>query len=236
MGFAEGTLPPYLGPHALPPAFSNVMLKAMSETIFDSRHQQLFVRQRKEWTEILIDWETRNQYSVMTAEKAEIATVVEKSRGFGDFLARSFLRSHRPFEIGVFEPNGGLLFKLVRSFFFFFSNLEIQDNSGRVLGRVQRRFGLLYRKYDLYDDAGSLFARIKGPIWRIWTFPVTDTRGLGEANIAKRWGGGLREIFTDADAFLIDYMGGHWSENERRVIFSAAISIDFDFFEDNQRN
>jgi len=211
------------------------MLNSMNDDMFSSRHQQLFVRQRKEWTEILIDWETRNQYSVMTAEKAEIATVVEKSGGLRDFLARSFLRSHRPFEIGVFESSGGLLFKLMRSFFFFFSSLEIWDDTGRSLGRVERRFGLLYRNYDLYDDAGSLFARIKGPIWRIWTFPVLNTRGVGEAKITKRWGGGLREIFSDADTFLIDYMMGHWSESERRVIFSAAISIDFDFFEDNQR-
>lgn len=84
------------------------MLKPMNEAMFDSRHQQLFVRQRKEWTEIMIDWETRNQNSVMTAEKTEVASVVEKSGGIGDFLARSFLRSHRPFEIGVFQPSGGL--------------------------------------------------------------------------------------------------------------------------------
>jgi uncharacterized protein YxjI len=95
---------------------------------------------------------------------------------------------------------------------------------------------LLYRKYDLYDDAGSLFATIKGPIWRIWTFPVKDTRGTGEASISKRWGGGLREIFTDADTFMIDFMQGLWTEPQRRVIFAAAISIDFDFFENNQAN
>ena len=32
----------------------------------------------------------------------------------------------------------------------------------------------------------------------------SHARGLGEASIAKRWGGSLREIFTDADAFLIE--------------------------------
>ncbi|MBW2395231.1 MAG: scramblase, partial [Deltaproteobacteria bacterium] len=31
---------------------------------FFEGHRQLFIRQRKEWTEIVIDWETRNQYEV----------------------------------------------------------------------------------------------------------------------------------------------------------------------------
>jgi uncharacterized protein YxjI len=208
----------------------------MSDSAIFSDHPQLFVQQRKEWTEILIDWETKNQYTILDPSKHEVGTVVEKSGGAADFLARTFLRSHRPFEIGVFDRSGGLVLKLMRSFFFLFSDLEIQDPSGRALGHVQRRFGLLYRKYDLYDDAGSLFATIKGPIWRIWTFPVKDTRGTGEASISKRWGGGLREIFTDADTFMIDFMQGLWTEPQRRVIFAAAISIDFDFFENNQAN
>lgn len=208
----------------------------MSDSAIFADYPQLFVRQRKEWTEIMIDWETKNQYTILDVHQNEVGTVVEKSGGIADFLARSFLRSHRPFEIGVFDSNGGLALKLMRSFFFLFSNMEIQDPTGRTLGRVQRRFGLLYRKYDLYDEAGILFARIKGPLWKIWTFPVVSTSGIGEASITKRWGGALREIFTDADSFLIDFMQGQWSEQQRRVIFSAAISIDFDFFENNQAN
>ena len=208
----------------------------MSDTAIFADHSQLFVRQRRELTEILIDWETKNQYSILDVHKNEVGTVVEKSGGVADFLSRSFLRSHRPFRIGVFDLTGGLALILARKFFLLFSSMEIQDPTGRILGRVERRFGLLYRKYDLYDDAGSLFARIKGPIWRIWTFPVTDVRGIGEASITKRWSGGLREVFTDADTFMIDFMQGHWTEPQRRVIFSAAISIDFDFFENNQAN
>ena len=200
---------------------------------FFGGHPQLFVCQRKEWAEILIDWETRNQYTVMNSQQMEVGTVIEKSGGASAFMARTFLRSHRPFEIGVLDSTGGLLLKLVRSFFFFFSTLEIEDSLGATIGRVERRFGVVHRKYDLYDQSGSLFATIKSPLWRIWTFPVRSSRGLGEANITKRWGGGLREIFTDADTFMIDFMQGEWTDNERRVIFAAAISIDFDFFENN---
>jgi hypothetical protein len=208
----------------------------MPDDSFLSGPQKLFVRQRKEWTEIMLDWETRNQYSVLDENQCEVGSVVEKSGGLGAFLTRGFLRSHRPLEVGVLGRGGNLLIRLSRSFFFFFSNLEIIDQNDRTLGRVQRRFGLLYRKYDLYDDSGTVFATIKGAIWRIWTFPIFDSRGAGEGLISKRWGGGLREIFTDADTFMIDFGDGLWTENQRRVIFAAAISIDFDFFENNQGN
>lgn len=205
----------------------------MSSDLFSADRDALFIRQRKEWTEILIDWETRNQYVVMDGAKNEIATIAEKAGGFGDFLKRSFLRSHRPFEIGIFGIDGTLLASLARSFFFLFSDLEVRDGSGAIAGHVKRRFGLLYRKYDLLDGNDQCFAQIKGPVWRIWTFPVRDTRGTGEARIAKRWGGGLREIFSDADTFMLDFMQGSWTPAERRVLLAAAISIDFDFFENN---
>jgi uncharacterized protein YxjI len=211
-------------------------LRTMADESFLSAPQKLFIRQRKELTEILLDWETHNQYAVMDEARNEIATVVEKAGGLSAFLTRGFLRSHRPLEIGVVGRAGDLLFRLSRSFFFLFSHLEVIDQTERVVGSVQRRFGLLYRKYDLHDADGTVFATIRGAIWRIWTFPVMDSRGVGEALISKKWGGGMREIFTDADTFMIDFGSGHWSESQRRVIFAAAISIDFDFFENNQGN
>jgi uncharacterized protein YxjI len=202
---------------------------------FLADHDPLFVRQRKEWAEILIDWESQNQYAVFDRDQRELGFVVEKAGGFLDLLKRGLFRSHRPFEIGVFETGGALLFHLSRAFFFIFSSLSVEDDHCRSLGRVERRFGLLHRNYDLHDDAGQRFARIRGPRWRIWTFPVSDERGQKEALISKRWSGGFRELFSDADTFMIDFCGGDWSEVQRIVIFAAAISIDFDFFEDNQR-
>jgi hypothetical protein len=205
-------------------------------TQFLSGHPQLFIRQKKEWAEILTDWETSNRYTVMDAEQSEIGFIAEKSGGFAAFLKRMFLRSHRPFEIHVFDHAGKVLLTLTRGFFFFFSDLEILGPNSKLLGNVRRRFGVLYKKYDLVDEYGHTFARIEGPRWRLWTFPVTDVNGPNRATIAKKWGGALREIFSDADTFMIDFENSQWTDPQRTVIFAAAISIDFDFFEDNQRD
>jgi len=189
------------------------------------------VRQRKELAEILIDWETRNQYDVMDANEKPLGTISERA---GGMIRRFLLRSHRGFQIRVTDSDGELVLELTRSFFFLFSDLDVIAPDGRALGSVHRRFGVLYKRYDLRDASGNTFARVKSPRWRLWTFPVVSERGTGDAVITKRWGGVLRETFADADTFLIDYENSSWSDDERTVIFAAAISIDFDFFENNQ--
>jgi uncharacterized protein YxjI len=209
-------------------------LSSQSDTPLFEGQRQLLVRQRKELTEILIDWEPRNQYEVMDADGKVLGTIAERAEGFGGGVRRFFLRSHRGFQIRVIDTEGNLLLELQRAFFFLFSDLDVSGPGGRKLGEVRRRFGVIYKRYDLRDATGQVFARVKSPRWRLWTFPVVSERGTGDAVISKRWGGVLRETFADADTFLIDYQETNWSEDERCVIFAAAVSIDFDFFENNQ--
>jgi uncharacterized protein YxjI len=51
------------------------------------------------------------------------------------------------------------------------------------------------------------------------------------ATVSRKWGGVLREAFTDADSYCVEY-GSGFDEGQRAVILAAAISIDF--FENNQ--
>jgi hypothetical protein len=60
----------------------------LSRHNFVSLHPQLFVQQRKGWTQILIDGETRNPYVVMDANRSGISTGVCKWGGFRSFLSR----------------------------------------------------------------------------------------------------------------------------------------------------
>ena len=194
----------------------------------------LYIQQRKEWTEILIDWETKNRYAVMDEQRHELGWIAERAGGFADFLKRAFLRSHRGFEIDLMDAAGRGLVHLSRGFFFLFSSLEVDGTDGEHYGRVERRFGLLYKIYHLFDTAGVQFAEIRGPRWRFWTFPIFDTGGNERGAIAKKWGGALREIFSDADTYRVELNPEPWTDGQRVVLLAAAISIDFDFFENNQ--
>lgn len=201
---------------------------------------RIFVRQKKEWVEIAIDFEMANQYAILDENQSEIGFVVESGGTFGTKLRRWFLRSHRPLGIDVFDSAKSVVMHLVRPFFFFFSDLTIRLPDGTSPGRVERRFGIFSKKYDLLDSTGKVFARIQSPIWRLWTFPVIDRSGRVRAQILKKWRGVLAEAFSDADTYQVDFTGqgrpgiDEWTPEQRAVIFAAAISIDFDFFENNQ--
>jgi len=201
---------------------------------FLAGQQRVFVHQKKEWTEILIDWETRNNYEVLDEAGEPLGRIAEHNAGLMDHVKRFFLRSHRPLDVGVFSTAGEQLIRLTRKFFFLFSDLSVTTPDGREIGSIHRRFGILYKKYDLRDAHDRIFARVASPLWRLWTFPVKGDDGRREATISKKWGGVLREVFADADTFGIDFENSDWNETERAVLFAAALSIDFDFFENNQ--
>ena len=210
------------------------MTTELEKTIESS--PQLVIKQIKEWVEIVINFETRNKYEISTASGGRVGYIIERDGGFFDTVKRLFLRSHRPLDVDIFDPDSRNIFHLSRNFFFFFSDLYIHDMDKQKLGSIHRRFGIIYKKYDLLDKYGNLFARISAPIWRLWTFPVTSSTGQKVGVISKKWQGLLKEAFTDADSFVVDYGSENWTAEQKVVLLCAAISIDFDFFEDNQAN
>jgi len=206
-------------------------MSALAGTLI-ATHPQLSLKQRKEWVEILVDFETRNQYAVRGSRGEEVGTLVEEGGGLWGAVKRWLLRSHRALDAVLCDQAGAVVLRLSRSFFFLFSELHVADATGARVGSVHRRFGILRRKYDLRDPFGRTFGRVQSPIWRIWTFFVKAEDGR-DATIGKKWGGLLREVFADADTFGVDFSQATWAPEERAVIFAAAVSIDFDFFENN---
>lgn len=195
---------------------------------------EVFIRQVKEWGEILTGFETSNKYELLDSQGQKIGFLAEEGSGVFHFLKKQILRSHRPMAICVWDNSGEVFLKLERPFFWFFSDLHVQNNKGHKIGQVRRRFGILFKKYDLVDPRGHIFGRIKAPLWNIWTFPILDKTGQEVGVVSKKWGGILKEVFTDSDKFGIRFP--NWDVDKRIITLSCAISIDLDFFEDNHRN
>ncbi len=194
---------------------------------------EVFIRQVKEWGEILTGFETSNKYELLGAKGEKIGHLAEEGSGVFHFLKKQFLRSHRPMTIRVWDNSGQTFLNLRRPFFWFFSDLFIENGEGKKVGQVRRRFGILFKKYDLVDPRGHVFGRIKAPLWNIWTFPILDKRGEEVGVVSKKWGGILKEVFTDSDKFGIRFP--NWQGDQRLIALACAISIDLDFFEDNNR-
>ncbi|WP_394823122.1 phospholipid scramblase-related protein [Pendulispora albinea] len=188
----------------------------------------LLVRQRRELGEFF-GYESRNKYEVLTAEGHPVLYAAESGKGFGAVLARQFFGHWRTFEIHVFDMYRNPVLRAVHPFRFFFQRLEVFDASGNLLGAIQQRFALFSKRFDVLDPAGNLLFTVSSPFWRMWTFPF-ERAGRQVAVIAKKWGGVVRELFTDADTFRVDYQP-ELSPPERALVLAASLFIDLQYFE-----
>lgn len=199
---------------------------------------RLFLRQRREWLELLTDFEKANRYAILTEGGALAGWALEKPGGFGRFIARSFLKAMRPFELMIFPAEGPTApaeLSVRRPWTWFFAHLYVWDRDGRPLGRIRQRWAWIRRRLDVETADGRVVARIIGPLLHPWTFiaergPEGSAREVGR--IEKKWGGLLREGLTNADTFLVTF--GESDPTLRRLLLAAAVLVDFRWFENSK--
>lgn len=189
----------------------------------------LSIKQNVEMLEAWTGIETANSYVVKDGLNNVVFHAVEESGGMGDLLVRNYLQSARPFTMRVQELHGDTAFVIQRPFRFFFSEVEIQDPVGRRMGGVQRQLSVFNSLYTVTGKRPDEKYEIFGPIFRPWTFKIRR-EGQDCGLISKRWAGLRKEVFTDADAFGIQFPPGI-SPDLKAVFLGAVFLIDFAHFE-----
>ena len=203
-------------------------------TTFGKAHR-LSVRQRKRWLEILTSLDARNVYVVYDEMGAPILNVEEQGSGVGSFMKRLFLQYMRPFTSKVedLSTGGTHVLTLRRPFRFIFHRLEVTDANGTKLGAIQRKWTWFRRKYVVEGPEGQEVAMLFGPFFRPWTFKVLLPGGDPAREVGliqKKWSGLLKEAFTQADNFWVDF-GSVDDPQLRALLFSATALIDIVHFE-----
>ena len=64
---------------------------------------------------------------------------------------------------------------------------------------------------------------------------VHEPGGEEVARVTKQWGGIMREAFTDADTFRVQFHKESLDQQFRMLTLAAAFAIDLDFFESKGR-
>lgn len=188
--------------------------------------QELVVGQKKEWGEILTGFEGLNRYVVSDQSGTELFYAVEERRSV---IARIFLKAYRPFAIDITDPSGDLLIRIERPFRFYFHQADILDASGRLLGSFERRFSVFKRLYSVVSANGKEVFDLVAPLLHPWTFKINQ-RGREVGMIQKKWGGLLKEGFTDADTFGVT-VPQDWDVELKALALGGVFLIDFVHFE-----
>ncbi len=187
------------------------------------------VRQVKEWGEVLTDFETRNRYEILADDGTPIGLAAEEGGGIGRFLMRSFLRAARPTTLHLLDSEGRQLGRGDKKFRLYFYAMEVEWG-GKKIGAIERRFSLLHRKFTVSDSYGREVVTIHSPLLKIWTFELRrDDRKIGA--IRKQWGGMLKEAFTQADTFGVEFEDPGLDPELKQLLLVATFLIDFTCFE-----
>ncbi len=195
----------------------------------DSRF--LHVRQVYEPFEFL-GFETRNKYQILDDKEGLILFAAEEATGLGGALLRQILGHWRSFKVVIFDQDRNPRFHLHFPFRWFFKSLTVTDDQGQTLGTLEERFAILRKKFDVLDPQGRVLARINSSFFRFWTFEFFH-RGRSLGKIQKKWSGGMAELFTDKDNFVVSFRPG--LEKETQVLMLATcIMVDIIYFENNK--
>ena len=191
-----------------------------------TKHPELVVKQVVERLEMFTGFETQNRYRVMTPDGEQLLYMYEES----GFLGRQFLKTHRPLELRIVDTEGQMVLWASRRFFWLFSHLHVQDAAGDPLGSLQRQFAVVSRLFTLQDQAGQAIGHVKGSLFKPNTFFV-ERGGVEVAKVTKRWSGALKEAFTRADTFRVEFDTSALDQQFALLVLAVAFAIDLDFFE-----
>ena len=191
-----------------------------------TQYQDLIVRQQVEHLEVFTGIETANRYTVSTPEGEELLHAYEES----GWMARLFLKTHRPLTLHIIDQEGQPVLSASRSFFWFLSHLHMRDGTDRPIGSLRRRLTFLNRKFSLEDSSGAPIAEVRGRLLKPNTF-ILDVDGTEVARITKQWGGLAKEAFSDADTFRVQQDTRGRDQDFSLLVLATAFAIDLDFFE-----
>jgi len=203
----------------------------LKSKVFNSN--ALIINRKYQWFNVFLGYEQTCRYKINNEQGINVGYIEEEST-FWEHFIRNFITIHRRFKATVMDTEGNPILKLYRPFYLLNSKMLIEDANGELLGEIHQRYHPFRRVYDLYQNKQQI-AQIDVPFLS-WEFPVRDMNGKDLALVFKNFTNIGREIFTDANQYAVK-MGAPFVENaknlstqERAIIVSMAICIDFNYF------
>lgn len=207
------------------------MKTAFDETLLAAR--KLHVQQVLEGFEVVLGFETRNKYRIFDDNMQPIAYAAEATEGIFGHLSRLFLKHWRTFKVNIYSHERELMYVAKFPFRWFLKTMILEDHHGKSVGHMEQRFAIFSKKFDVYDSQGVLLANIKSPLLKAWTFEFMD-HGRKVGTVQKKWSGGLTEIFTDKDNFVVSYAQPDLTLETKAMMLATCLMVDIIYFENNQ--
>jgi len=169
--------------------------------------------------------ELRNEFAILDQHGNRIGSAVQARQSPLAFLARLFsdLDVALPMTLEVRdERTGGVALVLHKPWFRM--ACVVSGPGGVQLGSIQKRIRVGKARFSILDPGGRELGELRAENWRAKDFTVRDAAGQEVARVTKRWAG-LRELFTDADNYVVQVSPAA-VEPMRSLAVASVLAID----------
>ncbi|XP_043926049.1 phospholipid scramblase 2-like [Protopterus annectens] len=204
-----------------------------------SQIDQLLVHQQIELLEILTGFETNNKYEIKNSMGQRVYFAAEEN----DCCTRNCCGPGRPFSMKIIDNTGREVISLNRPcrcssclFPCCLQELEVQAPPGVTVGYVAQQWHPCLPKFSIQNERKEDMLKITGPcvVCSCCSDIDFEVKSLDETSvvgkITKQWTGFVKEAFTDADNFGIQFPMD-LSVKMKAVMLGACFLVDYMFFE-----
>lgn len=168
------------------------------------------------------------EYDIYDAENsAHLGSAVEQpsllEKAGKLFLDRAML----PLQVQIRERSGKPLVTLSRNGCGFFHDITVTDHDGKLICRMVPSLVGLGGHIDVQDAVGTRLGQICGG-WRGESYTFTGISGEAIGKIDHLWRGYATELFTTADDYRIEVLGG---ASRAPMVLAGALCIDLLYHE-----
>jgi uncharacterized protein YxjI len=168
--------------------------------------------------------ELRNEYHVYDQHGRPVGTVQQARQTPLAFLLRLFsdLDVALPITLHFINANGQEELVLHKPWFRWICSVRKPD--GTELGRIAKQIRFGKARFGLSDPGGRPLGEVRAQNWRAKDFAVLDTGGREIARVTKKWAG-LRELFTDADNYVVQ-VDPALADPLRSLAIASCLAVD----------
>lgn len=145
-----------------------------------------------------------DKYDIIDPETGSlIAYAKENISGLQKALRLLVNKKFLPSTIEIKSVSGDALqYVMNKKASFFRSRVIIADAAGNEIGYFRSRVFTIGGRFDVFKMDDSKIAEVKGK-WTGWDFKFLDLSGKELGTVTKQWSGIGRELFTNADNYMI---------------------------------
>ena len=168
--------------------------------------------------------ELRNEFRIFDQYGNQIGVAVQARQSPLAFLARVFSDwdVSLPMTLEVRDRGGAVALSLHKPWFRM--QCTVSRGDGLELGHIRKKIRLGKARFSLLDPGGREVGEVRAQSWRAKDFVVLDASGMELARVNKKFAG-LRELFTDADNYVIE-LNPAATDPMRSLAVASVLAID----------